>query len=413
MRTKLERIKKDIEALSAFNATPGQGLTRLSFTQEHKKAQDYIMAKMEEAGLEVRIDPCGTIIGRLAGSNPQAPSIMTGSHFDSVRCGGNFDGPAGVVTGLEIARVFQEEGIKPVRPVEFIAMVEEEGARFGSGLFASRAMVGKLSAEELSGNRDGQGISTGEAMDAFGLDPAKYKEAVRRKGDIKNFIELHIEQGPILEASGTDVGIVETIVGIQELEVIVKGRPDHAGTTPMDMRADAFLAASKVAVAAGEAAVTQGEGTVATVGKLEIKPGSFNIVPAEVDFFIDIRSRKQECIDGVREAVTAKLDALTEENDGLSYELKVMLETKPVNTDGRVSRLLEESAETLGFSSRRMLSGAGHDAMVMADITDIGLVFVQSKGGRSHCPEEWTDYDLLQKGIETVCMTVEKLACQV
>ena len=165
----------------------------------------------------------------------------------------------------------------------------------------------------------------------------------------------------------------------------------------MDMRADAFLAASKVAVAAGEAAVTQGEGTVATVGKLEIKPGSFNIVPAEVDFFIDIRSRKQECIDGVREAVTAKLDALTEENDGLSYELKVMLETKPVNTDGRVSRLLEESAETLGFSSRRMLSGAGHDAMVMADITDIGLVFVQSKGGRSHCPEEWTDYDLLQK----------------
>lgn len=412
MNTKVERIQKDIEALGVFNSTPEQGLTRLSFTGEHRKAQDYIVEQMKAAGLAVRIDPCGTIIGRLEGSRPDAPVIMTGSHFDSVRCGGNFDGPAGVVAGLETARVFRDLGIRPVRPVEFIAMIEEEGARFGSGLFASRAMVGKLTAEELAENRDGQGITTGQAMKAFGLEPSKYAEAVRQKGEIKNFIELHIEQGPVLEAAGVDVGIVETIVGIQELEIIIKGRPDHAGTTPMDMRADAFLAASKAAVTANEAAVAAGEGTVATVGKLEVKPGSFNIVPAEVDFFVDIRSRKQSCIDAVREAIVEKLEALTAENSGLSYELKMMLETKPVDTSKEVCGFLEESAEALGLSGKRMLSGAGHDAMVMADISEIGLVFVPSKGGRSHCPEEWTDYEQLQKGIEVVCMTIEKLCSE-
>lgn len=411
MRTSLERIRKDIEALAAFNGTPGAGLTRLSFSEEHKKAQDYIVQQMKDAGLAVRIDACGTIIGRLEGLQPEAPVVMTGSHFDSVRCGGNFDGPSGVVTGLETARVFKERGIKPVHPVEFVAMIEEEGARFGSGLFGSRAMAGRLTSGELKENRDEKGISTEEAMKAFGLDPEKYKEAVRKKGEIKNFIELHIEQGPVLESTNTDIGIVETIVGILELEVRIKGRADHAGTTPMDMRADAFLAAAKTAATVNETAVSQGEGTVATVGRLELKPGAFNIVPAEADFAIDIRSRRQSCIDKVRIAVSETLEALAAENESLSYEIKVMMETEPVNTDPNVCKILEESADALGFSGRRMLSGAGHDAMIMADITDIGLVFVPSRGGRSHCPEEWTDYEQLQKGIETVCMTVERLAC--
>ena len=411
MRTKLERIQKDIEALAAFNANPGNGLTRLSFSEEHRRAQDYIISQMKEAGLSVRVDACGTIIGRLEGTDPAAACVMTGSHFDSVRCGGNFDGQAGVVAALETARVFKDENICPLCSVEFIAMIEEEGTRFGSGLFASRAMTGKVTAEELAENKDAAGISTGEAMRAFGLPPSEYRNAVRKKGEIRNFLELHIEQGPILEAAGIDVGIVETIVGIQELEVIIKGRPDHAGTTPMDMRADAMVAAARTAVAANEAAISAGEGTVATVGKLEVKPGSFNIVPGEVDFFIDIRSKKQTCIDKVREAVVENLNALTAENSGLTYELKIMLETLPVDTDRNVCDLIEKNAESLGFSSCRMLSGAGHDAMVMADITDIGLIFVQSRGGRSHCPDEWTDYELLQKGAEVLCRTVESLAC--
>lgn len=241
MKTKVERIQKDIEALSLFNATPGQGLTRLTYTSEHKGAQDYLMQAMRDAGLTVRLDAVGSIVGRLEGQNPKASVVMAGSHFDSVKNGGNFDGPAGVVMGLETARVYQDMGKKPKHPVEFVAMVEEEGTRFSGGLFASRAMTGRLTAEELANFHDKDGVTTSEAMRAFGLDPDGFKEAVKAPGTVKNFVELHIEQGPILENSGTDVGIVETIVGIKEVQITITGRPDHAGTTPMDMRADAFF----------------------------------------------------------------------------------------------------------------------------------------------------------------------------
>lgn len=411
MKTSLQRIQRDIEALSAFNATPGAGLTRFSFSAQHRQAQDYIVSQMEAAGLQVRVDACGTVIGRLEGRDPALPVVMTGSHYDSVRNGGNFDGPAGVVTALETARVFHETGFRPLHPVEFIAMIEEEGARFGGGLFASRAMVGRLTAQELATFRDADGITTGEAMRAFGLDPDRFAQAVRQPGEISHFIELHIEQGPILENAGVQVGIVETIVGIRELEITVTGRPDHAGTTPMGMRADAFLVAAKTAIAANEAAIAAGEGTVATVGKVEVKPGSFNIVPGQVTFFVDIRSRKMACVDAVDAAVRRALDSLTAQ-EGLGYSLRVMIETNPVDTDKGVCDALEACAAESGLTTRRMLSGAGHDAMVVAAIAPIGLVFVPSKGGRSHCPEEWTDYNLLQNGIETVCGALARLADQ-
>ena len=410
MRTNLARIRRDIEALSAFNATPGAGLTRLSFTPQHKQAQDYIVAEMKKAGLAVRIDACGTVIGRREGSVPGAAVVMTGSHYDSVRCGGNFDGPAGVIAGIETARVFAERGIVTRHPLEFIAMVEEEGARFGSGLFGSRAMTGRLSAGELAGNTDADGITTGEAMRRFGLDPDKFAQAVRRRGEIKDFIELHIEMGPVLEASGTQVGIVDTIVGIKELEITVTGRPDHAGTTPMDMRADAFLVAARIAVFANEAAIAEGGGTVATVGKIKVEPGSFNIVPSREIFFVDLRSSKNEHVEHVYAAVLKKLDELTGANPGLGYTSRMMIETKPVDADPAVMAALEKAAAAAGLSTRRLLSGAGHDAMIMADITHTGMVFVPSRGGRGHCPEEWTDYEQLQNGIETVCGAVELLA---
>ncbi|MEG0804450.1 MAG: Zn-dependent hydrolase, partial [Pygmaiobacter sp.] len=299
MNTKVERIQKDIEELSVFNSTPGNGLTRLSFTPEHKGAETYISGAMKAAGLTVRRDAVGTLIGRLEGEDPEAAPVMAGSHYDSVKNGGNFDGPAGVVMGLETARVYQDLGKKPKRPVEFVAMIEEEGTRFSGGLFASRAMAGRLTAEELVTFHDQDGITTSEAMKAFGLEPAKLSEAVKKPGEIKNFIELHIEQGPILEGGNLDVGIVKTIVGIKELQITVTGRPDHAGTTPMNMRADAFLAASKIALAANEAAVAAGNGTVATVGKVNVLPGAFNIVPGKVELCVDIRSPYTECLDKV------------------------------------------------------------------------------------------------------------------
>lgn len=410
MKTKVERIQKDIEALAQFNATPGAGLTRMSFTPEHRAAQEYLIQAMEAAGLQVRIDAAGTIVGRLEGQDPTLPPVVAGSHYDSVPNGGNFDGPAGVVMGLETARVFQDLGIKPHRSVEFVALIEEEGARFGGGLFGSRAMAGKLTQHELQTFRDKDGISSGEAMAAFGLDPEKIGEAVRPKGSIHAFLELHIEQGKILESGGQDVGVVRTIVGIKELRITIRGRADHAGATPMNMRADAYLAACKVALAANRAAIAAANSTVATVGKVEVLPGGFNIVPGQVTFSMDIRSPKSHCLDEVLSAVEQATKEACAAEEGLSYEIEQLMDVVPVDLSEHMCELLSKHAQALGMKYRDMVSGAGHDTQIMAEIGPSALVFVPCRDGRSHCPEEWTDYDQLQKGIEVCCATVMELA---
>ena len=408
MKTKLERIRNDIEQLAKFNATPGKGLTRMTFTKEDRGAREYIKEQMRQAGLEVFEDAAGTVIGRLEGEL-NGPVVMVGSHYDSVKNGGNFDGQAGVVTALEIARVIKENNLKSKYPVEFIAMIEEEGGRFGGGLFASRAMVGDVTRESLNTFKDSQGISIAEAMKEFVFDPDKIYEAVRKPEDVKAFLELHIEQGPILEAKGKDIGIVEYIVGINEIEVIVKGRPDHAGTTPMTMRADPLDAATQVIGKISTFAKEAGEGTVATVGVLSVLPGAANIVPAEVRFTVDIRSKKAELIKQVRENIEKSMAEAAELN-GVQYTTTDLLNVPPVKLADDIIDKLNRYNDELGFKKELMLSGAGHDAMVMTKITDVGLIFVPSKAGRSHCPEEWTEYEDLQKGIEVACKTIIDIA---
>lgn len=409
LKTKLERLKRDIEELSKFNATPGKGLTRMTYTKEDRGAREYIKEQMRLAGLNVYEDAAGTVIGRLEGSLKDAPCVMVGSHFDSVKNGGNFDGPAGVVTALEVARVINENNLKPKYPIEFVALIEEEGGRFGGGLFGSRAMVGKVTRESLDQFKDENGISIAQAMKDFGLDPDKIHEAKRNPEDVKAFIELHIEQGPILEAKKKQIGIVEYIVGINQIEVSVKGRPDHAGTTPMNMRADALDAASRVISKISTFAKEAGEGTVATVGVLNVLPGAANIVPGEVKFIVDIRSKKSECIKEVRDRIEENLKEVAE-NAGVSYSVLEKLSVAPVKLNEDIIEKFKKYSDKLGFEWEMMLSGAGHDAMVMASITDVGLIFVPSKDGRSHCPEEWTDYEDLQKGAEIVCETILDLS---
>jgi allantoate deiminase len=409
METRLERIKKDIETLAKFTSTPGKGLTRFSFTEEDKASREYIKREMIQAGLIVYEDASGTVIGRLEGDLKNAPVVMVGSHFDSVKNGGNFDGPAGVVAALEIARVFHEKELKPKYPIEFIGMIEEEGGRFGGGLLASRAMAGKVTREQLNDFKDENGISIAEAMRSFGFDPDKIYQAIRKPETIKAFLELHIEQGPILETGGNDIGIVNYIVGIKEIEVNIIGRPDHAGTTPMNMRADALCAAAEVISKIGSFAVEAGEGTVATVGKLQVNPGAANIVPGEVQFLVDIRSKESALIDEVTSRIENELKKVSEDK-GVTFTIVEKLGVLPVKLARQIVESLNKCCEELGFSKESMLSGAGHDAMVMAAITDVGLVFVPSKNGRSHCPEEWTDYEQLQKGIEVVYSAVKELA---
>lgn len=408
MNTKVERIKKDIEELAKFNSSNEGGLTRFSLTEEDRMAREYLKEELGRLNVDVYEDNAGTLFARREGTDPDAPVIMIGSHFDSVKNGGNFDGPAGVVMALEIFRTLEDNTIKTKYPLEFVAMIEEEGGRFGSGVFGSRAMAGLVDLEQLERNRDKDGVSMAQALREFGFEPEKIAEVKRNREEVKAFIELHIEQGPILENEGKDVGIVDFIVGINEFKVQVNGRPDHAGTTPMDMRADALGIASKVVAEIDSYPAPENNGTVATVGVLELKPGAANIVPAQVVFTVDIRSKDEVSIGNVKKKIMDKLDALTKGTD-VTYTVTEMLDVKPVKMNEEMVQLFKESAEEKGFSYRNMLSGAGHDAMVMAAVTEVGLIFVPSKDGRSHCKEEWTDYDQLQKGIELIYDTILKL----
>lgn len=405
MDTKLERIQKDIETLAQFNGTPGNGLTRFSLSQEDKQAREYIKKEMAEAGLKVYEDGACTIVGRLEGSVKDAPAVLIGSHYDSVKNGGNFDGNAGVVAALETARVIKEKNIKLKHPVEFIAMIEEEGGRFGSGLFGSRAMAGLISREQLDMYKDKDGISIADAMRNFGFDPDKIGTAKRDSIDIKAFLELHIEQGPILEYEKKDIGIVNYIVGIKQLDITINGRSDHAGTTPMTMRKDALDGAAQIISKIGGKAKEVGEGSVATVGVLNILPGASNIVPGQVKFTVDIRSKYSSCINEIKDFIYDQLEKIKEEKE-LEYKVFEILNAEPVQLNPDIINCFNKNCEKLNFSKIDMLSGAGHDAMIMAQITDVGLLFVPSKGGRSHCPEEWTDYEDLQKGIEIMYNTV-------
>ena len=409
MWTNQARLQRDIEELAKYNATPGQGLTRFSLTAEDRAARSYLRQQMQNCGLRVSEDAAGNLVGHREGELADGPVVMIGSHFDSVKGGGNFDGPAGVSAALETARVLHERGIKTRYPIEVVAMIEEEGARFSASLYGSRAMAGQIDVAQLQERKDAAGISMYEALRDFGFNPDAIKTARRLPDSIKAFLELHIEQGPILEAEGLDVGIVRQIVGIHDMKVKLRGRQGHAGTIPMHLRADALVVAAKMVAKIADLALEEGEGTVATVGWLSVKPGGFNIIPGEVEFSIDIRSGKRQHVDSVSRRIG---EMVTEINagTGVAAELTSLMNVAPVQMAESIVARQTAICERLGLKYRLMQSGAGHDAMVMAGITEVGLIFVPSLDGRSHCPEEWTDYAQLQKGVEVYLHTVLELA---
>lgn len=406
MQTNLERIKNHLEQLDVYTATPDQGTTRLTYSKEDLGARNYLKSEMAKVGLTVSEDAIGNIYGRLEGANPDLPAVIVGSHFDSVPNGGAFDGPAGVITGLEVASVFHEQQIKPYFPLEIIAMVEEEGARFGAGLLASRAITGKVTKEMLHEMKDADGITAAEAMAGLGFDANKVHTAIRTKDSVKAFIELHIEQGPVLESANEDVALVDTVVGLTEIKVTIKGQAGHAGTTPMLDRKDALVAAVEILKELPELAIQEGGGTVLTIGKLNVYPNGANVIPDKVVFTVDIRAKEEIHVLNTLEK-TKKIIQSAEKN-GITCEIEDMLYEKPTYLSKEIHQALTESADKLGFKYRTMVSGAGHDAMIFAGMTEVGLIFVPRHNGISHAPEEWTDYDQLQKGIEVVLETVKK-----
>jgi len=395
------RLQRRLEELARFTATQGEGCTRLPFTPEARQAADYLKKAFAEEGLEVREDTAGNIIGRRDGAEEGAKVIMAGSHYDSVKHGGNFDGIAGIITSLEAARLLRERGVTLRNPLEVIGTNDEEGLRFSSGLFGAKAILGLLDADYLKRYRDEQGVSIREAMEQYGLDPTGIGEAKCRTECLESFIEPHIEQGPVLEQSGCELGIVETIVGMRRYLVTVTGRPDHAGTTPMDLRVDAVDAASQVISRLSGWAREEGGGMVATAGFIQVMPNAMNIVPQETCFSVDIRSRSEDSLDRVEQKLRAATEAACRERSA-GFTIEEKLRMKPVGLDGSLLDALEKSADSLGFSHMRMTSGAGHDSLEMAPRIPTAMLFVPSRNGRRHCPEEWTDYICLAKAAHVI-----------
>lgn len=390
------RVESHIDTLSTFTATPGKGTTRLTYSHEDLQAREYLKAKMKEYGLEVREDGFGNIFGKLEGTLNDAPSVLIGSHFDSVPNGGSYDGPAGVVAGLEVAALFAENGVKPKYPLEVIALVEEEGSRFGGGLMGSRGIVGLLDEESFNGLKDKDGIYAVDAMKGIGLDPSLPKK--RDPKTMKAYLELHIEQGPILEDKGIPIGVVEAIVGLTQLEVTVKGQAGHAGTTPMDRRADALVTAAKMIAQFPELAGSEGEGTVVTTGRLNVFPNGANVIPDITAFTVDIRSGKEEHVLNVIEKVKALAGSYR--GDGIEITVEQLLYIQPKEMNKEIVSLLKKTTSGLEIPNCNINSGAGHDAMVFSDFTNVGMLFIPSKAGLSHCPEEWSDSGHIANAVE-------------
>jgi allantoate deiminase len=399
------RVESHIDTLSTFTATPGQGTTRLTYSSEDLQARQYIKEKMKEYGLTVREDGFGNIFGKLEGTLKDAPSVLIGSHFDSVPNGGSYDGPAGVVAGLEVAALFAENQLTPKYPLEVIALVEEEGARFGGGLMGSRGIVGLLTEEDFTSLQDKDGIYTVDAMKKIGLDPSLPKK--RDPKTMKAYLELHIEQGPILEEKGIPIGVVEAIVGLTQLEVTVKGQAGHAGTTPMDRRADALVTAAQMIAQFPRLAELEGNGTVVTTGRLNVFPNGANVIPDKTVFTVDIRSGKEENVLNVIQKVKDLADSYCEKGIEVSVEQLLYIQPKEMNKD--IVSLLKKKTSELDIAKCSINSGAGHDAMVFSDFTNVGMLFIPSKNGLSHCPEEWSDSRHIANAVQILFEAAKKL----
>ena len=408
MKVDKEWVINTIEEIAHFGQ--GQrGITRLAFTEEDSKAQQYIINLMEQAGLVVRRDQIGNIIGRLEGQDKTLPAVLTGSHLDTVPQGGKFDGVVGVVGGLAAIKRLQSRG-QLNHSIELIVFFGEESSRFGFSTMGSKAMAGLANIYAWSRAKDQNGTSLAEELSLHQLDINKIGEAVRKEEEIKAFVELHIEQGRILEKAGNAIGIVKTIAAPTRLKITVEGMAAHSGSTPMDERHDALVSAAMIVLAIQEIALDQSNrGTVATVGALTVHPGSINVVPGLVEMLVDLRGVNQESIVECLQDIKDEVSMITEKQD-TSVSIEMISSEKPAEMNLEICKLIEKSCTDIGVSYKSMHSGSGHDAMNMSRIAPTGLIFIPSQNGISHNPDEYTDYNDIMVGIDVLTETLYQLA---
>ena len=382
-----ERLWRRLSELAEVGKLESGGVTRLSFTQEERAAKDLVASFMEDAGLAVREDGAGNLFGRREGSDPDAPAVLIGSHVDSVYEGGNFDGPLGVLAGVEVAQSMKEGGVETVRPVEVVAFTDEEGARFSFGMIGSRALAGTLSEEGLQ-HEDADGVSIADAMRRYGLDPAGIAESARPPDSLAAYLELHIEQGRVLENEGLPVGTVTGIAAPVWRRLVFVGETGHAGTTPMQLRRDALAAAAEVMAVVEEEASATGT-SVGTVGQLSVEPGGINIIPGRVEMSLDLRDIDEKTRDAVEDRILERARGVCERR-GVGFETEVLQRMTPISCSEAVRGAVRAACEELGFEAYGLASGAAHDGMQLVGLCPVGMIFVRSKEGVSHSPEEWS-----------------------
>ncbi len=394
-RVRDERIAAGRAALAEITNRDQPGYTRLAFSEEDRRARAWLGERMAAAGLAVQMDAAANVIGRRDGSaragrgGSPLGALVIGSHIDTVPNGGRFDGMAGVVAGLEVARVLQEAGRRMRHPLEVIAFTNEEPNAFGLSTVGSRSMAGKLTADRVRALRDPGGRTLAEAIDFLGGSAARLETARRPHGAIAHYLELHIEQGPVLDREKAPVGVVTGIAAPTRLRVRMGGRPDHAGTTPMGMRRDALAGAAEVVLALERLAAETPE-TVGTVGCLTNHPNHANVVPGQVEMLLEFRSIQPERIAAVRGKVLEALNEIARRRN-LDVTWEFMMEERPVPIAPETVALAAAVCQALEIPYRRVVSGASHDANHIAEIAPVGMLFVPSVGGRSHCPEELTE----------------------
>jgi beta-ureidopropionase / N-carbamoyl-L-amino-acid hydrolase len=384
--------------------------TRRAFSPLFMQAREWLRGQMEEAGLAARLDAAGNLIGRREGSDAALAPLVTGSHCDTVVGGGRFDGIIGVLAGIEVAHTLREHGSHLAHPFEVIDFLSEEPSDYGISCVGSRGMTGVLDERMLAATNAG-GEALSQALRRVGGNPEVLKAPLRKRGDVAAFVELHIEQGPVLEAAGIPIGVVTNIVGIRRVLVTVTGQADHAGTTPMDVRRDALVGAARVieeTCARASAMSGNPHYVVATIGRIAMMPNVPNAVPATVEMMMEMRSESARVLDTFAEDVlVATRERLQELR--VSAELKPVSRAEPTDCTPLVMDAVRASAQALGYASRDLPSGAGHDAAYLAACGPMGMIFVPCLDGRSHCAEEWIEPAQLLDGTRVLCQTLLSL----
>lgn len=397
-----ERLKQELERFADFGRTENNGVTRLSLSDEDRRVRDYFRSCCEELGMTVKVDDMGCMYATMEGTENKPP-ILIGSHLDSVKKGGRFDGVLGVVTGLEVVRTLVDQNIKPKYPITVVNFTNEEGARFEPSMMASGVLSGKFEKVAMLQKKDASGTTFGEALKAIGYEGS----SDNRLKEASAFLELHIEQGPILESEKLTIGVVECVVGMACFEIEVTGESDHAGTTPMTMRKDALFAANNLINEIRNHLSNLDPELVFTIGRVNVYPSIHTVIPNKFVFTLEARHKDMEIVNTFKDFVQG-LQNFTE-NEGCEINVTKLWDRDTVWFEPDLCNLLEHSAQTLGYSHKRMVSGAGHDAQFIANYVPTAMLFVPSVNGKSHCEEELTSWEDCEKGVNVVLDTVLSL----